>query len=137
MKYIMFGKLGRDGQMERIPVIFPDRLVHSQVSLKILAALPRGFAPISAGSVNLGEIETHGKSDTLKLSPMDDDANVIATYDYLHGMVDNVPPSIAEVVGLKPRGPDKSTQAAFESMRQSIERLDKLLARVGPIDKRK
>lgn len=88
-KYIMF-KI--PGPIERlVPVIFPDLLVHELVgnALKTMKGdqMLAEAEVVSAGSINLGPVETFGKSTTLKVDAKESDAQIIMQYPYWHGMM--------------------------------------------------
>lgn len=75
------------------PIIFPDKLVHSQVVQQLRKIVPGykdgGVKAVSAGSIEY--IDTHGlggESKTLDLkSRPNEDVSVIENYSYLHGLV--------------------------------------------------
>lgn len=91
MKYIMFS-VDIGGTKRKVPIIFPDTLVHSLVNAVMRPCLQEHFKKakieaINAGEYNIATGETHGKSETLHLSADEDDGTVIACYDYLHGIM--------------------------------------------------
>ena len=92
MKYIMLEIPYTGGIRQKIPIIFPDQLVHEDVAehmkLMIFRSMAKIAGPVSAGFIDLGsEIACHGDSETLRLHSLEDlDAGVIRTYDYLHGL---------------------------------------------------
>ena len=90
MKYIMFEtKIG--GITKKIPIIFPDFMVHKEVKNMINRILERQWKDIKA--VNAGEINIpsgccpFGKSETLNLYSSPDDGKIIDEYDYYHGIL--------------------------------------------------
>lgn len=90
MKYVMF-EHDLEGVTQKIPIIFPDRLVHADVAERMRHLLRRvhkiDAKPVSAGFVNLGLISCYGESETLGLSARNEDGAIIETMDYLHGIV--------------------------------------------------
>lgn len=91
-KYVQF--LVELGQTKfLVPVIFPDKLVHSEVAAAMLKCLSRHFREavirtVSAGNINDLDVESvSGKSDTLGLKSDPNDAKVINGYLYTHGIV--------------------------------------------------
>lgn len=94
MKYVMLevalGNNGRDKQ--RIPIIFPDFMIHKEVVKHMSVMLRRVHnldATIhSAGSIQLSATSCHGDSETLAVqADLQSDREVIDTYDYFHGLV--------------------------------------------------
>lgn len=90
-KYVMvLNKIGDTSFL--VPVIFPDKLVHSQVYTKVRSAMPgwygKGVKAISAGNIEHLEIDgLHGGSTTLNLQSRMEDKGVIERYSYKHGIV--------------------------------------------------
>jgi len=89
MKYVMLEtKLA--GVSKKVPVIFPDFLCHDTIAGLLKLALIQDCKldsnVISAGDIQLLEIECSGESDTLKVSSAPDDVHTIERYDYFHGM---------------------------------------------------
>ncbi len=86
-KYIML-ELDSGSFKRRVPIIFPDLLVHADVAA-VLQQTP-GMAdakPVSAGSVELMVTACHGKSTTLNVaSNEEDDAELINAFPYFHGI---------------------------------------------------
>ena len=89
MKYIMF-KVST-GTIERlVPMIFPNECVHAIMAVSFAHACEQhgwkveGVA--SAGDVNITAEDCSGRSTTLNVDAQSEDAKVITTYDYLHGM---------------------------------------------------
>lgn len=94
MKYIMFKhKLAGDIE-QKVPIIFPNHLVHAEVARAMREVFKRQFDTepeiASAGEINLtGCLDVDscfGKSETLKKESHKDDAAIINLYDYLHGI---------------------------------------------------
>ena len=91
MKYIIFENVNTD---EKIPVVFPDVLVHADVSRGIERAAmtsryhPVSLFPVSAGFVFVrnGEkglsVTCSGKSESLNLSSQPEDADLIGRQYY-------------------------------------------------------
>lgn len=106
MKYVMFQGEMKGGMKQKIPIIFPDFMVHADVAeyMTYLLEQKHGYQnlrPVSAGSIVLGGtygtennkisvvdgVETSGKSDSLKLKSDPNDAAIISMYDYMYGLV--------------------------------------------------
>lgn len=85
-KYIMFRVT--NGSIERmVPVIFPDFLVHEDVSRGIRASCGRNMTPVSAGSIEGLDIHAvTGNSETLKLECHAADKTIINHSPYQHGL---------------------------------------------------
>lgn len=110
MKYVMFtvttkGKGGRAFLTRKLPIIFPEDLVHKIVADYVGDLLQRvhGYVdvrPVSAGFIRLGGklglegkritvedgVNVYGTSESLKLSHDPEDARMITLYDYNHGL---------------------------------------------------
>lgn len=91
MKYVMF-EVSRGGLTRKVPVIFPDSLVHREVAGKLMSLLRDEFESVkvaSAGSINSFDFggTTHGGSETLKVASDPNDATLIKMYDYFGGVV--------------------------------------------------
>lgn len=86
MKYIMM-KSQIGGITRKIPIIFPDILVHQDVA-EAIRRLPqmRMSEPDSAGFIQMHNISCHGESETLHITAKDEDSDIISTMDYLHGI---------------------------------------------------
>lgn len=90
-KYIMFEN--HIGNMKILfPVIFPDKLVHSQVYAHLKSTMPgfhsRGIVAVSAGKIeHLTVNGLGGDSETLRLSSKPGDKDVIEAYSYEHGIL--------------------------------------------------
>jgi hypothetical protein len=76
-----------------VPIMFPDKLVHSSVAAAMLVTLQQHFPdseikPVSAGLCGNLEVDgVEGESTTLHLKSQPVDADVINSYDYLHGIL--------------------------------------------------
>jgi len=86
MKYIMFEK-SVPGGVQRIPIIFPDQLVHVDVAEAIQNIIGKG-RPVSAGSLAVHVFSVSGESTTLGLKHNPEDMGTICLWDYFHGLVD-------------------------------------------------
>lgn len=91
MKYIILYDEIRD---QHIPLIFPDMLVHADVAKSITRALPNPTYPVAAGEISVGILgyECHGFSETLKLQSRPQDASIINSMDYCHGLMHDPTP---------------------------------------------
>lgn len=101
MKYIMFETELDNGLKQRIPIIFPDIMVHSQVARSIGHHFRRehdmDVTPVSAGFIRLGDCSVHGESETLKLSANSGDGQIIRNYWWSKGIEEksiDVPPEL-------------------------------------------
>lgn len=89
MKYVML-QVETDNCIQKIPVIFPKQLNHIDVAEAIAPLLQHERSevkPVSAGDVNVSGVQCHGNSPTLRLQAEADDAMIINTNDYMHGLV--------------------------------------------------
>ena len=90
MKYVMLeAKLPESKMVVKIPLIFPNALVHSIVADQMVFALLRHgieAVPVSAGTASVSQVEIGGNSETLGLSSNPDDKMTIELIDYLHGL---------------------------------------------------
>lgn len=90
-KYIMFeNKIGDTTFL--FPVIFPDKMVHSEVADSLRRCQPGwhhgGVKPVSAGMIDQLYVEgVNGESETLKMASKAGDEQVINVYNYFHGIV--------------------------------------------------
>lgn len=76
MKYIMF----QDSDGRKLPVLFPDLMVHQYVAWGIERALVRQklyVLPTSAGFVTFNNVKTFGESETLSMKSKPIDADYI------------------------------------------------------------
>lgn len=96
MKYVMI-EIPAHGELpaRRVPVIFPDSLVHADVAAAMEAVVKSTLVPkarvkpktTSAGECYLDNVKCHGSSESLNLEARERlDARVIEMYDYLHGI---------------------------------------------------
>lgn len=89
-KYIMFeNKIGDSKTL--FPVIFPDKMVHSEVAAVLRHCQPGwhhgGVKAVSAGMIEHIEVMgLGGESETLNLKSDDGDEAVIESYSYCHGI---------------------------------------------------
>lgn len=97
MKYIMF-QVNHEGNLQQfIPVIFPNFMVHKEVS-KYFEFMLRRFHGMDVKIRSVGDVQFRssqfgcivcsGGSETLKLTSHADDADIIANMDYFNGLVD-------------------------------------------------
>lgn len=72
----------------RLPIIFPDILVHADMAAAVQSLPMMGEAkPIAAGSIDLLVGSCHGKSTTLNVASNEaDDAELINAFPYFHGI---------------------------------------------------
>jgi len=93
MKYIVLKT--KVGDMEqRVPIIFPDFLVHSDVAKYVAGMLIRihdrdpNITVSSAGFIELGDVKCYGESETCKVkSNPDRDGGLIEMFEYTNGLV--------------------------------------------------
>lgn len=92
MKYIM-AEVRQGSITRKVPLIFPNFLVHSEMARVFKHALFRHEVDevkfVSAGEYGPlfgAGLATMGKSETLGLASDPDDAKVIEMYEYLHGV---------------------------------------------------
>jgi len=93
MKYVMFETTDKSF-VQRIPVIFPNSLVHALVGdYAGVAMREHGFGVkiVSAGEItwHANGVHCSGGSATLGVRSLPSDARVIEGYDYFHGIVDS------------------------------------------------
>lgn len=91
MKYVMF-EIDFAGTKKRVPVMFPDMVVHSLMAEGFADVLIKhgwkDVKVVSAGECTVYVDNIGGKSDTLGVASAGaDDAVTINTYDYLHGLI--------------------------------------------------
>jgi hypothetical protein len=87
VKYVILAKA--DGSLLRkVPILFPNALVHADVTEAVLKTLPPGYTVFSAGEVAIDVVSCGGKSDTLKVESTQVDQRSIAMLDYMHGLED-------------------------------------------------
>ena len=91
-KYIIFENKLPEGTTVLFPVIFPDKLVHSEVYQHLKPLMPgwraQGVAPYSAGKIeHLVADGLGGDSETLGITSQGGDTQIIESYSYLHGVI--------------------------------------------------
>jgi len=91
MKYIMIEV--EKPVRRRIPIIFPNDMVHAIVAEAILSKAKtmnwQNAKVVSAGDCSVMDVECSGHSSTLKLSSDSfKDERIINNIDYLHGIMD-------------------------------------------------
>lgn len=92
MKYVVF-EVKIDDMIRRIPIIFPNGLVHSMVAEALTkykddhGDLVIDGKPVSAGECVVDVESTHGSSITLKLEADAEDRLLINYIDYTTGIV--------------------------------------------------
>jgi hypothetical protein len=91
MKYIMLDISKEDG-LKKIPIIFPDDLVHLDVARALIPAVRHTFhdktVKVSSAGIVL-ELEGHcfGESETLKVKSDPHDTLILNSYQFAHGIV--------------------------------------------------
>jgi len=90
-KYIMFENRIGDTKI-LFPVIFPDKMVHSEVAAVLRHCQPGwhkgGVKAVSAGMIEHVTVDgLHGSSETLNLDSKEEDASIIDAYSYGHGII--------------------------------------------------
>lgn len=91
MKYVMI-EVSLGGEVAKlVPIIFPDFMTHVDIAkagTEILANIHRlnDVRVVSAGDIDLSLVECSGSSETLKTESNEEDAKVINSYDYVHGI---------------------------------------------------
>jgi hypothetical protein len=129
-KYVMLRwKLSGSTAVD-LPIIFPDKLVHADVAAAIMAMMEvNGYmksdatiAPISAGMIEIILPEgLGGKSETLGLESVSQDATLIRNYAYNHGIADlNPSDSFQEDEGAT-EYKDGSLKRLWDSLMGSME----------------
>lgn len=94
MKYVMLEVVpkGADAVAFKLPIMFPDKLVHRDVALAIRDVAKSTFKGakvtiVSAGDAYLDDVKCSGKSESLDLTSRGErDSNVINWIDYRHGI---------------------------------------------------
>lgn len=90
-KYIMIESVMPNGLIVKFPVIFPDKLVHSEVFGVLRVVVPgKHVGASSAGKIeHVDVVGLGGDSETLGLrSNREEDTVTIERYSYLHGIVE-------------------------------------------------
>lgn len=86
-KYIMF-QVG----MFKMPVVFPDKLIHDHVASVLLPLLRADFPRFKVGVASAGMIEhvevldAGSESETMGVRSCETDGATINTYSYTHGV---------------------------------------------------
>lgn len=110
MKYIVL-RTKMAGMEQKIPIIFPNLLVHKHVAKYITGLLIReynGDADItiaSAGNIVLGDVSCSGSSETCNSKSDIGDADLIESLDYTNGITGAF--TLADL-GIKPKRRKKS-----------------------------
>lgn len=93
MKYVMIRVAIAEGIYRELPVLFPNALTHSVVADAIIAYCPeaKDGKAVAAGefsSMDLSRMSCGGHSESIGvMSRGADDAKMIYSHDYLHGLV--------------------------------------------------
>jgi hypothetical protein len=92
VKYVML-EVTAQGITRKIPILFPDMLVHLEVANAIKPLLERQLRNVSIEIVSAGffnsndvDIVCTGGSESCGVNAQDLDAMTIAMHDYLHGL---------------------------------------------------
>lgn len=88
-KYIIIERsLGEPGQLQRIPIIFPDELPNHMVAEALipLITMTGTTKVISAGDIEFKVKSCSGKSDTLDLNSDPLDRSLIEMFPLFHGI---------------------------------------------------
>lgn len=105
MKYIVL-KTQLAGVEQKVPIIFPNFLVHKDVARYITGMLIREhkrdkeITVASAGEVSMVHLSCFGKSETTKAESDPDDADLIEFFEYTQGLSDSISPKALEVLEL-------------------------------------
>lgn len=91
MKYVMLEVEIGDGLVKKVPIIFPDFMIHEDLYSAVAKILydhhdMKHIKPVSAGDVNIRVDSCHGQSITLKVKSDKEDVTTINMYNYCHGM---------------------------------------------------
>ena len=92
MKYIMFEVKGGTLEM-RVPVIFPDNMVHKVIADAVEPAVKAHFPKFAVELVSAGTVSSldlsmvSGGSTTLELSSTKLDGEIMSLYDYTAGVM--------------------------------------------------
>jgi hypothetical protein len=106
LKYIMLRiqEGGRSGHMRLVPILFPEAMVHATMAEALVDAVRVEQAPakvdvVSAGQVRIDaeDVVVHDRSESLMLRPHTDDARIIATINYTHGIFQRTERSVLTV----------------------------------------
>lgn len=99
-KYIVFQD-ERTGR--RLPVLFPNELVHAEVADALIAcglmnSASLFYRPVSAGFVMLAVSSSHGESESLKIKSDPEDAQRINVHTYTAGVDSGMEPMIEKML---------------------------------------
>ncbi len=89
-KYVIFENRSVDGTKYAFPIIFPDKMIHSSFMAmrRYMPGWRQEVVPISAGRIeHLAVTGLGGNSETLGLVAGKDDASIIESYSYAHGIL--------------------------------------------------
>ena len=91
MKYIMLERKLDHGMVQKLPIIFPNDLVHAGVATALLELLKKDkfeAKVVSAGDLCLIGVTVGGSSTSLGLASNPVDELLITINDYAHGLED-------------------------------------------------
>lgn len=89
MKYIVFEITQGRSLAQRLPIIFPDTLVHKDVVFRLWPSLLQAGDEVSIVSAGFCDVEVkvcHGGSETLKVGSLPGDAALINSWDFNKGI---------------------------------------------------
>jgi hypothetical protein len=90
-KYIILEVDRKEAGLQRLPIIYPDILVHAHVAEAIMRLpnfVQHKATVASAGEINLTADYCGGGSETLKIEESDpDDRFLVNSFPYLHGII--------------------------------------------------
>ena len=98
MKYIVL-KTEVNGLVQKVPIIFPNFMVHMFVAKYVAGLLIREhkhdpeITVSSAGSIELGEVFCSGESETCKVKSDPEDAELIKYFEYTQGIEGTINPA--------------------------------------------
>lgn len=89
MKYILVERHIKGEAVQRLPIMFPKELVHSDVLKGLNKTAPEGeqYVIVSAGEVALQALKVGGGSSTLGVQSQPGDLSEINMIDITHGMI--------------------------------------------------
>jgi hypothetical protein len=126
VKYVILSKV-EGSLLRKVPIIFPNALVHADVAGAVLKTLPEGYSVFSAGEITLDVLACSGKSDTLKVKSHIGDRQTIDMIDYMHG--------IEDVDGGEAPQDQVSRMLATDSIRRVNEALNRLTQSLDKLGK--
>lgn len=88
-KYIVLEVDRKEAGLQRLPIIFPDILVHADVAEAIMRLpnfVQHKATVVSAGDCSI-EAQCSGHSETLNLNSDAGDTDLINTFPYFHGIL--------------------------------------------------